>query len=144
MDTNLVLAIMATGALIISTLSFIVTMKFNKWQIEHNRNCLRPICSIYLSTYENFISVRIENNGTGPLILKNIKCVHKSEGILREADTLYELLPEEIKRKEFHRVTIRNAPNWTVSVNGKKYLLAITLEDDLTRQKLKHCLKDII
>jgi len=57
---------------------------------------------------------------------------------------LYELLPEEIKRKEFHRVTIRNAPNWTVSVNGKKYLLAITLEDDLTRQKLKHCLKDII
>jgi hypothetical protein len=71
MDTNLVLATMAIGAMIISTLSFIVTMKFNKRQVEHNRNSLKPICSIALTNYDNFISVRIENNGMGPLIIKS-------------------------------------------------------------------------
>ena len=57
--------------------------------------------------------------------------------------SLYELLPEEIKRQTFHRVQIRNGVNSTITVSGKKYLLSITLEDDETRQILRNCLRDI-
>ena len=143
MDTNFVIAIMATGAMIISTLSFIITMKFNKRQIEHNRNCLKPICSIGLTNYENFISVRIENNGMGPLIIKSIKCVNESTGESTDEGSLYKLLPEELQRKNFHRILIRLGMSSSISVNGKKYLLSISLEDEETRRLLRECLKDI-
>jgi len=86
---------------IVSIFAVIVAMLSIKSQEKHSKNNAKPICSIRASNYDNFISVRIENNGTGPLILNSIKCACDS-GI--QGKSLFDLLPKDIKHMEYHRV----------------------------------------
>jgi hemin uptake protein HemP len=136
---DMVLAITAIMAIVVSTISFLSNVK-------HNKNSVKSICSIYETNYENFISVRIENDGTGPLIIKSIKCSLKKktdEGeSIEHSSNLLKLLPQEIRQSSFHRVFV-DTNKLTIPSNRQKYLLSITLEDEEIRNKLRECLKNI-
>jgi len=143
---DIVLAITAVAAVCISIVSMSFAKNFSKRQIEHNKNSVLPICSIYHTNYANFISVRIENNGTGPLIIKNLRCIHKDEttGVTEESQTLFELLPEEIKKEKFYRVFARaGAEKLSITAGKKLFLLSISLSDNVLVETLRNRLKNI-
>jgi hypothetical protein len=77
MDTNLVISIPGLAVIVssitaaFSAFSIIKQIEYDKKQQEYNENTVKPICSVYLTNCANFISVRIENNGLGPAIIKN-------------------------------------------------------------------------
>lgn len=137
--TEVVLAITAIMAIVISTISFLLNIK-------HNKNSVRPICSIYETNYENFISVSIANDGTGPLIIKNIKCFlkKKTDGdeTIKHSSSLFGLLPQEMKELTFHRIFV-DTKKLVIPANRQKHLLCIMPEDEKIRTKLRDCLKNI-
>jgi hypothetical protein len=72
MDSNFIVSL---SAIIIALASLAVTI----WQgiITRNHNILsvKPIPDILTSNFENRIAVTLENNGTGPLIIKTFKAI---------------------------------------------------------------------
>ena len=133
--TDIVLAITAITAIGISIVSMRSSKKFSerqiefsKRQLEHNKDSVRPICSIYQTNYSNLMSVRIENNGTGPLIIKELSCVHKNDltGVEKKSSSLFELLPEEIKKEKFYKIYSKDgAESLSISAGRRIFLLGI-------------------
>lgn len=70
-NSDYLMALTSIFAVIISIISMVFTVIFSVLQIKHNKNSVRPISAIKVTDYENKISVRIDNVGTGPLIIKN-------------------------------------------------------------------------
>ena len=126
-------------AIIISCISLVAATIFGYFQVRHNKNSVRPVCSIYLTNYANFLSARIENNGTGPLLIKDIKFTYNDEPI----ESIFELVSEIIEQTKFHRVIAGSKNDYSISVNGKVYIFSITPEDDETLRKLRNTLKDV-
>ena len=62
----------------IAVLSLVVTLYFSWRSRQHNRYSVRPLPFVRQPDYENRIAVAVENNGTGPMILKSAKA--KAEG----------------------------------------------------------------
>ena len=155
MDYNMILAIAAVGALIISVVSLVITGLSIKKQEEHNRNSiskqeehnknsLKPICSIYQTNYENFISVRIENDGTGPLIINKIIFDCDDNLSYQSIFDLFKLSDIDLNQMEIHRIfpsIDRN--NYALSPNERMYLLSVTPKDENTREKLRNKLKTL-
>jgi len=142
MSADMILAIAAIIAVILSIVSIFITTISIRKQEEYNRNSVRPICSIYLTNYDNLISVRIENDGTGPLIIKSITCVC-NDGDRKEHQSIFDLLPKDIEQKEFYRILVGESGNYSISPNEKLYLISIIPKDGKTLQKLREFLKTI-
>ena len=144
MAIDVILMIVAIIAVFISSISVFISAKSIKKQEKHNINSVRPICSVYQTNYENFISVRIENDGLGSLIIKNIKCISIDENSVRtEASTLFDLLPKNIQQKDYHRIIPSLSGNFAIAVNEKLFLISVTPKDGETRQIFRETLKKI-
>lgn len=63
----------ALVAVIISLISLILSIISAAQSRKNNRLSVRPICYILPSDYEDYIAVRIQNKGTGPLITTKVE-----------------------------------------------------------------------
>lgn len=61
----------AALAFVISVISLYVSIKTLKHQQEHNKLSVKPIPEISLASYENSLRVKLRNNGSGPLLIKD-------------------------------------------------------------------------
>jgi hypothetical protein len=130
-------------------------------QYRHNRKSVEPICSIRATNYTNFISIRIENNGIGPLKIDDIRFYnckdptndnnnHKIEPCDEEI-SLFELLTNNISQTTYHRIWpgglktdgLKTENRYTVAVNDRFYLLSISPENDEIKRELRSVLKTI-
>jgi len=144
MDYNVILAIVAVVALFISIGSLIITVFSIKQQKEHNKNTLRPICSIYHTNYENFISVRLENDGTGPLKIKEIKFLYDNVHIYQSLFDLFKIKNIDIKQMDVHRIFPgMDTYKYALPPNKKMYLLSVSPESEDITEKLRGLLKKI-
>lgn len=82
--------IMSAIALVFSALAVI-------YQIKSYKNNVKPIIDIIIGDYDNNIYVKLVNNGIGPAIIKELKCVYLGDIplIRKQTSTLIELLMEE-------------------------------------------------
>ncbi len=70
MDNNIIVSICA---IIIAIASLGVAIWQGKVTRKHNMLSVKPLPDIFTSNYENKIAVTLENNGTGPLIIKKFR-----------------------------------------------------------------------
>ena len=104
---------------------------------KHNSNSLKPRCSILVTNYENFISVSIENNGTGPVIIKNVEFDPNPY-----KQSLLEMMAD-IDQAQFYRIA-DTTQEYSVAPNSRMYLLAINpRDDDEVRRKIRGKLKNL-
>ena len=66
-------AIAASAAVVVSIISFVLAWKSLAVQRHHNRLSVRPLAFSSRSDYENSLSVKIHNNGVGPLIITSVR-----------------------------------------------------------------------
>jgi len=155
MNYNMILAVAAIVALFISISSLIITAISIKKQAEHNRdsirqqethnkNSLRPICSIYHTIYENFISVRLENGGTGPLKIKEVRFSYGDGHIYQSLFDLFKIKNIDITQMDIHRMFPGiDTYNYVLPPNKKMYLLSVSPKSEDTTEKLRDLLKEI-
>ena len=78
-------AVIALVAVLVATLSIIVSWRALRHQVRHNKLSARPIPFLSLSNFQNQLRVRIVNDGIGPLIVKRVTI---SDGSRSEADVI--------------------------------------------------------
>mgnify|MGYP005777542553 CR=1 FL=1 len=126
LDYDTLIAITSICAVIISIVSMIFTVIFSLLQLKHNRNSVRPISAIKFNDYEDEISVKIENVGTGPLIIK--KMIFKND--YEESSTLISLMPPI---DQLWSTFTESVDGWTIPVGGQLVLLKIYPENNKTK-----------
>ncbi|MBU1690732.1 MAG: hypothetical protein KKD65_08335 [Gammaproteobacteria bacterium] len=72
-------AIIALAAFIISVVSLFVARATLKNQHSHNVLSVKPIPMVSVADYEDRLTVKILNNGSGPLIIKNVNVKKQSQ-----------------------------------------------------------------
>lgn len=117
-DNEYLMSITSICAVVISTVSMVFTVIFSVLQIKHNKNSVRPISAIKVSDYENKISVRIENVGTGPLLIKKMIATNDK----RVSSTLISMMPK-INQPWF--TFTESIDGWTIPVGGQIILLEL-------------------
>ena len=90
-------AIIALFAFLTSIVSIFLTIKTLNTQKQHNLKSIRPIGYITVVNYDNFISISITNNGTGPLLIKDFKVSNSQNTI--SSNNLIDIIPSEINKK---------------------------------------------
>jgi hypothetical protein len=136
MNTDLLLAIAAFSAVGISIISMFFTVMFSKQQIRHNKNSVRPICTIKFKDYEQDIAVSIANVGTGPLTIKEIVCDDKD----RKAPTLLALMP---RIDQYWATYTEDMTGWTIPVGGESVLIGLKPESDAVKTQVRYTLAKI-
>jgi hypothetical protein len=86
-DLELIIKIVS---LVLSLSAIIFTYVSVLLQKKHNRNAVKPIANISISDYENKVAVEIQNNGTGPLIIKSFRAYTDQEN----KNNLIDLMPD--------------------------------------------------
>ena len=66
---DLVAAVTAVAALLVSSVSIILAIFNMTTQRTHNRKSLMPIAHVRLGDYENRIFVQLHNDGIGPMLI---------------------------------------------------------------------------
>src|ERR1700683_261875 len=89
---DLVAAITAVAALLVSTVSIILAIFNMTTQRTHNRKSLMPIAHVRLGDYENRLFVELHNDGIGPMLIDNI-AVSKSRGWSKKQASFMGLVP---------------------------------------------------
>jgi len=89
---DLVAAITAVAALVVSTISIILAIFNMTTQRTHNRKSLMPIAHVRLGDYENRIFVQLHNDGIGPMLIDTI-AVGKSRGWGKKQTSFMGLVP---------------------------------------------------
>jgi hypothetical protein len=89
---DLVAAITAVAALLVSTISIILAIFNMTTQRTHNRKSLMPIAHVRLGDYENRIFVQLHNDGIGPMLIDHI-VVCKSRGWSKKQASFVGLVP---------------------------------------------------
>lgn len=123
-------AISSICAVLVSIVSIVFTVYYSKKQNEHNRNSVRPISAIMVKDYENLISVSIENVGTGPLLITNLR-IQKAH--LTEKD-LISLMPNIDQN---WRTFSSSIDGWTIPVGGKVTLLELQPQNDSVKAQIR-------
>lgn len=77
--------IVSVLALLVSVVSIWATVKAMRLQKEHNYKSFAPIPWISLADYEDQLSVKIFNNGVGPLIIDRVEV---TDGRLRKPNVI--------------------------------------------------------
>lgn len=83
-------AVLAGIAVLLSLVSVYVSNAALRHQREHNRLSVRPLAYITLGDYENWLFVKLRNNGTGPMIIKSLSIV----GAQDESKPLVNAMPQ--------------------------------------------------
>lgn len=130
MNPDILMAITSIFAVLISIISMIFTVVFSVLQIKHNKNSVRPISAIIINDYEDKISVKIHNVGTGPLLIK--KLILKKG--LEESSTLISMMPQV---EQFWTTFTGSVDGWTIPVGGKIILLEINPENEKIRKIIR-------
>ena len=107
---------------IVSFVSACITGYYSHLQRKHNKNSVRPIPIIKFNDYENKIVVKIENVGTGPLIIKELRFKKYSSRFMQEADSLIALMPEINQSWSTFTDSI---DRWTIPVGGQLILIKL-------------------
>lgn len=89
-DLDIIIKILS---LVLSLTAIIFTAVSIFLQKKHNQNAVRPIANIAISDYEDIISVKIQNNGTGPLIVKKFRAFNAQENKINLIDLMPNLPP---------------------------------------------------
>ena len=93
---NFIEAMFSFGSIILSVVALVVSTVTFCSQKKHKKNSVRPILNIVFGDYENNIYVRVDNNGVGPAIIKNIECTYCSEKEMVTKKSLIDLFEEWI------------------------------------------------
>lgn len=128
----------AIGAFVLSIISIIISIVFQMKQEKHNKNTLKPISSIKFNDYENQIMVKIENVGTGPLIIKTL--VFKREPN-EYKDALISFMPNIPQPWSTFTNTVNG---WTIPAGGNLILLKLNPKDDEIRNLVRKSLSNIV
>lgn len=72
-------AIIALAAFVVSVASLFVSRATLERQHRHNVLSVKPIPMVSVADYEDRLTVKILNNGSGPLIIKNVKVRKESQ-----------------------------------------------------------------
>lgn len=135
-NSDNLIAVTSVCAVLISIASMIFTIIFSILQIKHNKNSVRPISAIKINDYENLISVRIDNVGTGPLLIK--KLILKND--IQESSTLISMMPEI---DQLWTTFTESIDGWTIPVGGKVTLLEIHPKSDSVKNLIRKELSKI-
>ncbi|UUZ74462.1 hypothetical protein LP414_18590 [Polaromonas sp. P1(28)-13] len=87
-------AILAAVACFISMVSLYVALATLKHQRDHNILSVRPIPFVALGDYENSIYIKLQNSGTGPLIIKRLQVHGAEDPTAPLVEAMPELLPK--------------------------------------------------
>lgn len=117
-NSDNLIAITSVCAVLISIISIILTIIFSKLQIKHNVNSVRPISAIKFNDYEDEIAVKIQNVGTGPLLIK--KLIFKNS--FEESSTLIEMMPNINQPWSTYTECV---DGWTIPVGGQLIILRL-------------------
>jgi len=140
--------ILTVIALFVSSASMIFTVIFSILQRKHNKNSLKPIPTIQTTNYENLISVKIDNVGTGPLTVKDLRCVKRygDTDKREESKLLIELLPGECEIGQpyiTHIYDPKFVSGYTILPGQSMRLVEIKPENEEVRRKLREVLSKI-
>ena len=124
-------------AVIISTFAFIASIIFGFSQRKHNRNSVRPISAIKVKDYENYLSVSIQNVGTGPLTISRLWM--KEENSDHEYSTLIEMMPYIQRWRTF----VERSDGWTIAVGTQLELLGLEPQNDEDKTAVRKKLSGI-
>jgi hypothetical protein len=123
MHPEIVTAWAAVAAISISLVSIILTVVTIAMQRAHNRKSVLPIGRITVGDYENRISVKLGNDGVGPMIIQDVVVTEKG----RTGSALIDFMP-----------TVPDSHTWTTFVRDisdraippQKEITLILLEGD--------------
>ena len=94
-----------------------------KSQQKHNRLSVKPIGKISFITFDDSLEIRIRNDGTGPMLVSNIK-VYENESDIKS--NLRDVLP--ILQKKNIWTEINMGSQFTIGAGEQKVLLKISSE----------------
>jgi hypothetical protein len=92
-NDKLVTAWTAIAALFVSIVSIVIAIVNMAMQRAHNRKSVLPIGHITVGDYENEISVRLRNDGVGPLIVEKVAVMRGADSERAES-AIIEFMPE--------------------------------------------------
>jgi hypothetical protein len=72
---------------------------------DHNKRSVRPLPYVEASDFENELSVRLWNNGPGPLILKKVIALHEKEKLSGHLIDLVPSPPDNLFFNNFSKVS---------------------------------------
>ena len=78
-NSEQLIAISSICAVFISIVSLVFAIISSFIQMKHNKNSIKPITDIRVQDYEDLLAVRIENVGTGPLVIKKLRFTRKNK-----------------------------------------------------------------
>ena len=141
MNTDL---IVAYSAIFIALASLFVTIWQGIITRKHNRLSVKPLPDIHTQNFENKIAVLLENNGTGPLIIKSFRAIVGNDYKSNINDWMPQLPPDC-----YWSTWLRNFENSAVKPFESKNLLEFRLDerDALQveyRDKIRETLSKII
>lgn len=136
MNSETLIAITSVCAVFISIVSMVFTVIFSILQQKHNKNSVKPISAIKPYDYEDELTVKIQNVGTGPLTIK--KVVFKNSS--KESDTLISLMP---KIDQGWSTFTDSIDGCTIPVGGELILLRLYPESEKTKTIVRKALSKI-
>ena len=84
-NKDIIVVITALLAVIISFISIVLAVITAWQQRRHNFKSVMPLAVINLSDYLDMISVEVQNNGIGPLIIKEVFVFNRDDGEHRDS-----------------------------------------------------------
>ena len=127
-------SIIALCALITSIVSIFFTYRGLRLQKIHNLKSVRPIGVIITDDYEDDIYVRIDNNGIGPMIVKEIKVF----SALQESSSIIDLVPESLNEKVVWADFLGAVQNRAIMPGNDLYLIRLTFDEADTAASTQH------
>lgn len=125
-------------AIFVATAALIMSIVFSLLQQKHNRNSVRPIASIVFYDYENFIAVKIKNNGIGPLIITNT--VFRNMINEENAANLLALMPRINQSWSGFTTEIKNT---VLAVKDEIDLISLRPANTEIRKQVRKALSDV-
>lgn len=136
LDSDTLMAITSIFAVLISIISIIFTVIFSIQQIKHNKNSVKPISAIKLNDYEDKLSVKLGNVGTGPLTIKKLVFKNKSH----ESSTLISMMPPI---NQSWTTFTESVDGWTIPVGGQLTFLELNPGNEETKLLIRKALSQI-
>lgn len=130
--------ITTTLAFIVSVTAVYYTWKGLKLQREHNYKSVKPIGRIRIADFESKIYAKIENSGTGPLILKNLKVISGKKTF----KSIIEAIPKELKERILWNNFTSNYDNRAIPINGSLDLIVWTINSSYDKKTIEEIATD--
>ena len=137
-NSEQLIAISSICAVFISIVSLVFAIISSFIQMKHNKNSIKPITDIRVQDYEDLLAVRIENVGTGPLVIKKLRFTRKNTN--EEFSSLIELMPII---SEPWATFFEKADGWKIPVGGKIDLLELRPLYDDSKTCVRKALSEI-